>query len=119
MSSSFTACASSLDLSLSLGFARESFTLKLPFFLSQIIMRLPDDAEVSDELWDEVLDSMKLRVRDKVPAVRAFAVRALSRFVNDGDDSDITNLFLQTLCQEQNTVCLSYGYDCMYYPLLS
>lgn len=82
-------------------------------------MRLPDDAEVSDELWDEVLDSMKLRVRDKVPAVRAFAVRALSRFVNDGDDSDITNLFLQTLCQEQNTVCLSYGYDCMYYPLLS
>nr|XP_009417689.1 PREDICTED: condensin complex subunit 3 isoform X1 [Musa acuminata subsp. malaccensis] len=71
--------------------------------ISEIIMRLPDDAEVSDELWDEVLDSMKLRVRDKVPAVRAFAVRALSRFVNDGDDSDITNLFLQTLCQEQNT----------------
>ncbi|XP_064939110.1 uncharacterized protein LOC135583761 isoform X3 [Musa acuminata AAA Group] len=71
--------------------------------ISEIIMRLPDDAEVSDELWDEVLDSMKQRVRDKVPAVRAFAVRALSRFVNDGDDSDITNLFLQTLCQEQNT----------------
>ncbi|THU47350.1 hypothetical protein C4D60_Mb09t14560 [Musa balbisiana] len=71
--------------------------------ISEIIMRLPDDAEVSDELWDEVIDSMKQRVGDKVPAVRAFAVRALSRFVNDGDDSDITNLFLQTLCQEQNT----------------
>ncbi|RWW53672.1 hypothetical protein BHE74_00039816 [Ensete ventricosum] len=77
--------------------------------ISEIIMRLPDDAEVSDELWDEVIDSMKQRVGDKVPAVRAFAVRALSRFVNDGDDSDITNLFLQILCQEQNTVCLSYG----------
>ncbi|XP_073014313.1 uncharacterized protein [Typha latifolia] len=66
-------------------------------------MRLPDDAEVSNEVWDEVIDSMKVRVGDKIPAIRAFAVRALSRFANDGEDGDIVDIFLQTLAQEQNT----------------
>nr|XP_019708609.1 condensin complex subunit 3 [Elaeis guineensis] len=70
--------------------------------ISEIIMRLPDDAEVSDRLWDEVIDNIKERVGDKVPAIRAFAVRALSRFANDVESGDILNLFLQTLSQEQN-----------------
>ncbi|XP_042473762.1 condensin complex subunit 3-like isoform X1 [Zingiber officinale] len=71
--------------------------------ISEIIMRLPDDAEVSDELWDEVLDSMKQRVGDKVPAIRGFAIRALSRFANGGEDSDIVVLFLETLPGETNS----------------
>ncbi|KAB1211329.1 Condensin complex subunit 3 [Morella rubra] len=70
--------------------------------ISEIIMRLPDDAEVSDELWDEVIDCMMLRVRDKVPLIRTFAVRALSRFANDGENSDILDLFLEELLLEQN-----------------
>lgn len=67
-------------------------------------MRLPDDAEVSDELWDEVIDCMMLRVRDKVPLIRTFAVRALSRFANDGENSDILDLFLEEFLLEQNAV---------------
>lgn len=74
------------------------------FFL-QIIMRLPDDAEVSDEIWDEVIDGMKVRVQDKIPAIRSFAVRALSRFAGDGEDGGIVDLFLETLDNEQNAVC--------------
>ncbi|KAF0903653.1 hypothetical protein E2562_028356 [Oryza meyeriana var. granulata] len=70
--------------------------------ISEIIMRLPDDAEVSDEIWDEVIDGMKVRVQDKIPGIRAFAVRALSRFASDGEDSDIVDLFLETLEKEQN-----------------
>lgn len=70
-------------------------------------MRLPDDAEVSDELWDEVIDCMKLQVGDKVPVVRTFAVRALSRFVNDAENSDILDLFLEVLPQEQNAVSVA------------
>ncbi|PHT31168.1 hypothetical protein CQW23_27505 [Capsicum baccatum] len=70
--------------------------------ISEIIIRLPDDTEVSSELWDEVLESMKLRVGDKVAAVRTFAVRALSRFVNDTENVDILELFLETLPLEQN-----------------
>uniref|UniRef100_A0A2N9ES34 Nuclear condensin complex subunit 3 C-terminal domain-containing protein n=2 Tax=Fagus sylvatica TaxID=28930 RepID=A0A2N9ES34_FAGSY len=70
--------------------------------VSEIVMRLPDDAEVSNEVWDEVIESMMLRVRDKVPITRTFAVRALSRFANDGENSDILDLFLDVLPIEHN-----------------
>lgn len=73
-------------------------------------MRLPDDTEVSNELWDEVIEGMKLRVGDKVPAVRTFAIRALSRFVNDSENSDVLEFFMQTLLLEQNVVSLLYNY---------
>nr|KYP75960.1 Condensin complex subunit 3 [Cajanus cajan] len=70
--------------------------------VSEIILRLPDDAEVSSDLWDEVIEWMMVRVRDKIPVVRTFAVRALSRFVNDSVNSDILDLFLEMLPLEQN-----------------
>ncbi|KAK6127474.1 hypothetical protein DH2020_038791 [Rehmannia glutinosa] len=70
--------------------------------VSEIIMRLPDDAEVSNELWDEVIECMMLRVGDKVSAVRVYAVRALARFANDSENSDILKLFLEKLQLEQN-----------------
>ncbi|KAL0396424.1 UNVERIFIED_CONTAM: Condensin complex subunit [Sesamum calycinum] len=70
--------------------------------VSEIIMRLPDDAEVSNELWDEVIECMRLRVADKVPAVRTFAVRALARFANDSENGDVLELFLERLPVEQN-----------------
>lgn len=70
----------------------------------QIILRLPDEVEVADELWDDVIDCMMLRVRDKVPVIRTFAVRSLSRFVNDPENSDILDLLLEVLPLEQNPV---------------
>ncbi|XVF71042.1 hypothetical protein PTKIN_Ptkin12aG0003000 [Pterospermum kingtungense] len=71
--------------------------------ISEIILRLPDDSEVSNEVWDEVIELMKLRVVDKVPLIRTLAVRALSRFVNDSENSDILDLFLEVLPLEQNS----------------
>ncbi|KAI3798641.1 hypothetical protein L1987_33919 [Smallanthus sonchifolius] len=70
--------------------------------ISEIIMRLPDDAEVSNELWDEVIDCIKVRVGDKVPVIRTFSVRALSRFASDAENSDILDLLLEILPLEQN-----------------
>lgn len=70
-------------------------------------MRLPDDVEVGDELWDDVIDCMMVRVRDKVPVIRTFAVRSLSRFVNDPDNTDILDLLLEVLPLEQNPVKVS------------
>ncbi|ONI14952.1 hypothetical protein PRUPE_3G017700 [Prunus persica] len=69
--------------------------------VSSIILQLPDDAEVSSELWDEVIDCMKLRAGDKVPVIRISAVRALSRFASDCENSDILDLFLDMLPLEQ------------------
>ncbi|XP_037492105.1 condensin complex subunit 3 [Jatropha curcas] len=74
--------------------------------ISEIIMRLPDDAEVSNDLWDEVIECMKSRVRDRIPVIRTYAIRALSRFVNDTDNCDILELFLEMLTSEQNAVSL-------------
>ncbi|XP_068662680.1 uncharacterized protein [Aristolochia californica] len=71
--------------------------------ISEIIMRLPDDAEVSDEIWDEVIDTMKQKVEDKVPSVRTFAVRSLARFAIDAENGgDIVDLFMQALPREPN-----------------
>ncbi|XP_051143880.1 uncharacterized protein LOC127260232 [Andrographis paniculata] len=70
--------------------------------VSEIIMRLPDDAEVSSELWDEVIECMKLRMEDKTPATRTFAVRALARFATDSENEDILELFIEKLQLEQN-----------------
>lgn len=67
-------------------------------------MRLPDDAEVSDELWDDVIECMKQRVGDKFPIIRTYAVRALSRFSSDSENSDILDILLQALPLEQNAV---------------
>ncbi|KAL6575410.1 hypothetical protein OROMI_012695 [Orobanche minor] len=66
-----------------------------------IIMRLPDDAEVSNGLWDQVIECMITRVGDKVPAIRTFAFRALARFANDLENNDILELFLEELQLEQ------------------
>lgn len=70
-------------------------------------MRLPDNAEVSNELWDEVVECLKQRVGDKVPLIRTYAVRALSRFATDCENSDVLNLFLEVLHLEQNAVSVS------------
>lgn len=70
--------------------------------ISEIIVRLPDDTEVSDDLWDEVIDCLKSRIADKVAMIRACVIRALSRFTNDAENSDILELFLQSLPREQN-----------------
>lgn len=67
-------------------------------------MRLPDDMEVSSEVWDEVIESMQIRTSDKVAAVRTFAVRSLTRFANDSENRDILELFLEKLPLEQNGV---------------
>lgn len=67
-------------------------------------MRLPDNAEVSNEVWDEVIDCMQRRMQDKVPIVRVYAIRALARFANDVDNANIVNLYKEALSSEQNAV---------------
>eukprot|EP01018_Ginkgo_biloba_P038171 Gb_36529 [translate_table: standard] len=70
--------------------------------LSEVIMRLPDNAEVSNEVWDEVIVCMQRRMQDKVPIIRVYAVRALARFANDIENANIVDLYKQALASEQN-----------------
>ncbi|KAM7279925.1 hypothetical protein ACFE04_007059 [Oxalis oulophora] len=84
------------------GAANKTARFRACHIISEIIMLLPDDAEVSSELWDEVIECMKLRVGDKVAGIRTFAIRALARFVNDSENTDILDLLLEMLPLEQN-----------------
>ena len=62
------------------------------FRVAQLVCRMlnsmAEDAEVSDELFEAVEDAMVVRCRDKVPLVRAWALRALFRLQNPLDASD-------------------------------
>ncbi|XP_078444791.1 ARM repeat superfamily protein [Wolffia australiana] len=82
--------------------AKKGARLRACQIISQILLLLSDDADVSDEVWDDVIESMKERVEDKVPEVRICAVRALSRFANDEESSDIVDLLLRALSQESS-----------------
>ncbi|CAN6478174.1 unnamed protein product [Victoria cruziana] len=66
-------------------------------------MQLPDDSQVSDDLWDELVECMKRRMQDKIPIVRAFAVRSLSRFATDAENGDVVDLFRKSLPSESNS----------------
>lgn len=61
-------------------------------------------------MWDEVIEGMILRVKDKAPVVRMFAIRALSRFVNDSENTDILDLFLKAISLESNAVRFARTY---------
>lgn len=62
---------------------------------------------------------MKQRVDDKVPDVRAYAVRALSRFANDAGNSDIIDLLLRALSQEPSIVCFGTHFTIFFVAILT
>ncbi|KAI3964221.1 hypothetical protein MKW92_011255 [Papaver armeniacum] len=62
--------------------------------------------QLISELCDKVIDCMKIRVEDKVPQVRMFAVRALARFADDAEFSSIIDAYLEALpLGQKDDVC--------------
>jgi len=72
-----------------------------------VLNGLGAEAEVSDDLYDRMTEVMLERIRDKMPAVRAQAARALSRLQDGGESQDfsqdeITQAFVELLGSEKN-----------------
>ncbi|CAL6423697.1 unnamed protein product [Bathycoccus prasinos] len=72
-----------------------------------ILNALGPDAEISDDLYDQMEETMLERLRDNTPAVRAQAARALSRLQDGGEDADfsnseITTAFIELIGGEKN-----------------
>ena len=62
---------------------------------------LPEEAEVSDDLFIAVEEAMLQRCRDKVPIVRAWAIRALFRLQDPSSHTDvITGELLRLMGQD-------------------
>lgn len=54
--------------------------------INKLLGSLPENAQIEDELFDQINTAMQLRARDKVPNVRIQAVLALSRLQDPKDD---------------------------------
>jgi len=54
--------------------------------LKQALAGMADDAEMSDELWQRILDALLARSKDKNPGVRAEAAAALDRLQTGEED---------------------------------
>jgi condensin complex subunit 3 len=72
-----------------------------------ILNALGPDAEISDDLYDQMEETMLERLRDNTPVVRAQAARALSRLQDGGEDADfsnseITRAFIELIGGEKN-----------------
>ena len=75
--------------------------------ISQVMNSLDEEAELSDELYDDVREAMLGRLRDRHPPVRAQAVRALARLQEPGDsgdfsEDDVTTEFRRLLRTDKN-----------------
>ncbi|CAG9463449.1 unnamed protein product [Pedinophyceae sp. YPF-701] len=54
--------------------------------IAETLQSLSEDADVSEDTVEAVEQAMVVRLRDKIPQVRAMAVRALHRLLDAGDD---------------------------------
>jgi len=68
------------------GAADKAVRFRVCQFTAGVIAQMGEEAEVSDELWDVVMERMMVRLKDKVPVVRAHAAAALGRLQDPGDD---------------------------------
>ena len=55
--------------------------------INKLLLNLGDDAQIDEELYEQVYDSMLIRLHDKFPAVRTQAVTAVAR-LQDPSDAD-------------------------------
>eukprot|EP01080_Neovahlkampfia_damariscottae_P012834 gene12834-7184_t len=71
--------------------------------ISGIISELPDEAEVEDEFWNELIEVLLPRLKDKIPIVRMYAVSSLARLQDPSDEEDdILNEFFRLLSHDSN-----------------
>ena len=60
--------------------------------VSRVLSALSEEADLPEELWEKLEETMVPRLRDKIPVVRCMAVSALSRLQdpNDADDAIVS-----------------------------
>eukprot|EP00936_MAST-01D_sp_MAST-1D-sp1_P002892 g2892.t1 len=77
-----------LDFLMRYANADKGVRMRVCQLVSGVFAELDDDADISDELWDQIETQMCERSRDKVPKVRMHAVAALKRLQDPGDAQD-------------------------------
>lgn len=68
-----------------------------------VIMNMNGDAEISDELWEQITETLTPRLRDKAPNVRMWAIKALGRLQNSESEKDEITLEIQRLMESDTS----------------
>ncbi|CAN2388614.1 C-term domain [Pristimantis euphronides] len=64
----------------------------------KLLVNLPENALIDDDLFDKIHDAMLIRVTDRVPNVRIQAILALARLQDPSDGNcPVTNVYLHLL----------------------
>ncbi|XP_063165924.1 condensin complex subunit 3 [Candoia aspera] len=72
--------------------------------INKLLESLPENAQIEDELFDQINNAMQLRARDKVPNVRIQAVLALSRLQDPNDDRcPVVNIYNSLIETDSNS----------------
>ncbi|XP_058049322.1 condensin complex subunit 3 isoform X1 [Ahaetulla prasina] len=72
--------------------------------INKLLGSLPENAQIEDELFDQINTAMQLRARDKVPNVRIQAVLALSRLQDPKDDQcPVVNVYSSLIETDSNS----------------
>ncbi|XP_068133982.1 condensin complex subunit 3 [Hyperolius riggenbachi] len=69
----------------------------------KLLVNLPENAQIDDDLFDKIHDAMLIRVTDRVPNVRIQAVLALARLQDPSNpDCAVSNVYVHLLENDLN-----------------
>eukprot|EP01113_Clastostelium_recurvatum_P045930 TRINITY_DN7972_c0_g1_i1.p1 TRINITY_DN7972_c0_g1~~TRINITY_DN7972_c0_g1_i1.p1 ORF type:complete len:582 (-),score=130.28 TRINITY_DN7972_c0_g1_i1:93-1838(-) len=69
--------------------------------ITEILQVLPEEIDIQDNLWDELLEAMTLRTKDKVASTRVQAVGALVRLQDPSSAEDpVTKEYLRLISSD-------------------
>ncbi|KAM8939534.1 condensin complex subunit 3 [Pelodytes ibericus] len=71
--------------------------------INKLLVNLPENAQIDDDLFDKIHDAMLIRLKDRVPNVRIQAVLALARLQEPTDQScPVSNAYMHLLENDSN-----------------
>uniref|UniRef100_A0A5S6MF95 CCR4-NOT transcription complex subunit 9 n=1 Tax=Xenopus tropicalis TaxID=8364 RepID=A0A5S6MF95_XENTR len=71
--------------------------------INKLLVNLPENAQIDDDLFDKIHDAMLIRLKDRVPNVRIQAVLALARLQDPSDpDCPVCNAYMHLLENDSN-----------------
>ncbi|XP_063281840.1 condensin complex subunit 3, partial [Pelobates fuscus] len=71
--------------------------------VNKLLVNLPENAQIDDDLFDKIHDAMLIRIKDKVPNVRIQAVLALARLQDPTDPNcPVSNAYTHLLENDSN-----------------
>lgn len=71
--------------------------------INKLLGNMPENAQIDDDLFDEINEAMLIRLKDKIPNVRIQAVLALSRLQDPKDDEcPVVNAYATLIENDSN-----------------